>query len=184
MLFQKAVVEAATAAVLRYRSMSRSGTDNAVSRSFLRGFVAERLFERLDAEVHVDRPAAVMALELGMRLERDLMAFLGSACVDVAVYAGDAPSQLLQLEVFDTAAHIPPGNAAVDRADFLARATKAEAFIAYMVCPFVIPLENRIERLHDLYGGHMYVGERHASLDARWQWCFVCASLGERRRSP
>ena len=184
MLFQKVVVDACTSAVLRYRSMSRSGNDNTLSRSFLRSFVAERLYEGLDAEVHVDRPCTVMALELGMRPERELVAFLGSTCADVAVYDHDRPSRLVQFEVFDTASHLPPGNAGLDRADFLARATKLEAYVAYMVCPFIISLESRIERLHDLYGCDMYVGERHPSRDDKWKWCFVCASLGERRRSP
>jgi hypothetical protein len=43
-----------------------------------------------------------------------------------------------------------------------------------------VSLEARIERLHDAFGGNMYVGERQHSRDRQWQWCFACASLGAR----
>jgi hypothetical protein len=49
-----------------------------------------------------------------------------------------------------------------------------------MICPIIVSLEARIERLHDAFGGNMYIGERQHSRDRQWQWCFACASLDER----
>jgi hypothetical protein len=46
-----------------------------------------------------------------------------------------------------------------------------------MVCPIILSLEARIERLHDAVGGNLYVGERQKSRDGQWEWCFACASI-------
>ncbi|CAL78652.1 hypothetical protein BRADO4949 [Bradyrhizobium sp. ORS 278] len=164
--------------------MAGNHLDNETPKSFLRSVIAERLFEHLGSHARVDRLFTAIALELGTPLDKELIGFLGGHHADVALYDGDRPSTLLQLDIFDSASHLPPGSAALDRADFFARTQKLHASVGIMICPFVVPLEARIERLHDLLGGNMYVGERQASQDGTWQWCFACASLGTARRAP
>ncbi len=182
--FEKVVAGSGTEAILRYRTITGGHPDNQVPPSFIRSFIAGRLHERLGLHVHVDRPFTTIALELGMPLDKELADYLGGLRADVAVYERGRPSRLVHLEVFDSASHLPPGSAAMDRADFLARSGQLQAVIAVMVCPFFVSLEGRIERLHELFGGDMYVDERQPSWDDRWSWCFACAALGKVRRAP
>jgi hypothetical protein len=62
---EKSVVEFATEAALRYRTIAAMRHDNQVPESFLRSHVASRLHDRFDCPVHVDRLYAAMAIELG-----------------------------------------------------------------------------------------------------------------------
>jgi len=182
--FEKAVADAGTEAVLRYRAMAGLARDNEIPNSVLRAFVAEHLHRSLGLPVRVDRLLAAVARELGQPLDNDILEFFGGCRADVAVYQDGRPSLLVQLTIFDAATHLPPGGPELDRIDFLARTGKLRASIGVMICPFVVPLEARIERLHDLFGGNMYVGERQESQDRKWHWCFAAASLGATRRAP
>lgn len=177
--FEKAIVECGTEAVLRYRTIAETRHDNELPESFLRGFVALRLHERFGRQVHVERLYTTMALELGMTLTPDLVNFLGSVRADVAVYENGRPSAVVELKVFDAASPLPSVGLELDRARMLGRFGKLRIFVGVMICPIVVSLEARIERLHDAFGGNMYVGEREHSRDRQWQWCFACASVGE-----
>jgi hypothetical protein len=73
-----------------------------------------------------------------------------------------------------------PPNLELDKAQILARFAKLRILVGVMICPIIVSLEARIERLHDAFGGNMYIGERQHSRDRQWQWCFACASLDER----
>ena len=176
MEIEKAVVEFGTEAVLRYRSMAETRHDNEVPASFLRGFVAARLHDRFRCPVHVERLYTAMALDLGVPLTPDLVTVLGGGRADVALYAESRPSAIIALEVFDAVAPLPSIGAALDKAQILARLGNLRVFIGIMICPIVVSLEARIERLHDAFGGNMFVGERQDSRDRQWQWCFACAS--------
>jgi hypothetical protein len=178
--FEKAIVECGTEAVLRYRTIADNRHDNEVPESFLRGFIALRLHERFGHQVHVERLYSAMALELGMTLTPDLVNFLGAFRADVAVYENSLPTAIIELKVFDAASPLPSVGAELDRARMLGRISKLRVFVGLMVCPIVVSLEARIERLHDAFGGNMYVGQREHSRDRQWQWCFACASAGER----
>jgi hypothetical protein len=178
--FEKAVVEFGTEAVLRYRSVAETRHDNELSESFLRGFVALRLHERFGYQVHVERLYTAMAIDLGVPMTPDLVAVLGAFRADVAVYENGRPFALLELKIFDAASPLPSVGIEVDKAQILARLAKLRVFVGVMICPIMVSLEARIERLHDAFGGNMYVGERQHSRDRQWQWCFACASLGER----
>jgi hypothetical protein len=177
--FEKAVVEFGTEAVLRYRTLAEARHDNEVPESFLRSFVALRLHERLGCQVHVERLYTAIALDLGMPVTPDLVNVLGAFRADVAVYESGWPSAVLELKVFDAASPLPSVGLEVDKAQILARFAKLRIFIGVMICPIIVSLEARIERLHDAFGGNMYVGERQHSRDRQWQWCFACASLAE-----
>jgi hypothetical protein len=178
--FEKAVVEFGTEAVLRYRAIAETRHDNELPESFLRSFVALRLHERLGYQVHVERLYTAMALDLGMPITPDLVAVLGGFRADIAVYESGRPFAIVELKIFDAASPLPSLGLELDKAQILARFTKLRIFIGLMICPIIVSLEARIERLHDAFGGNMYVGERQHSRDRQWQWCFACASLGER----
>ncbi len=179
--FEKAVVEFGTEAALRYRTIAHARHDNEVPESFLRSFVALRLHERFGDQVHVERLYTAMALDLGMPLTPDLVTFLGAFRADVAVYESGRPSVILGLKVFDAASPLPALGLELDKAQILARFGKLRVLVGVMICPIIVSLEARIERLHDTFGGNMYVGERQHSGDRQWQWCFACASVGERK---
>ena len=178
--FEKAVVEFGTEAVLRYRDIAGVGHDNETPESFLRGFVAQRLHKRFGYHVHVERLYTAMALDLGVELTADMINFLGAHRADLAVYEGGRPSAVVELKIFDAASPLPSVGHELDRAQFLRRSGRLRIFVGVMICPIVVSLEARIERLHDAFGGNMYVGERVDSRDRQWQWCFACASPGER----
>jgi hypothetical protein len=178
--FEKAVVEFGTEAVLRYRTVAEPRHDNELPESFLRSFVALRLHERFGYHVHVERLCTAMALDLGIALTPDLVAVLGAFRADVAVYESGQPFAVVELRIFDAASALPSIGSELDKAQILARLAKLRLFVGVMICPIVVSLEARIERLHDAFGGNMYVGERQQSRDQQWQWCFACASLGER----
>lgn len=118
---EKAVVAFGTEAVLRYRSMAETRHDNEVPASFLRGFIASRLHDRLQRPAHVERLYTAMALELGLPLTPDLVTVLGASRADVALYAEGRPSTLIALEIFDAATPLPAVGAALDKAQILAR---------------------------------------------------------------
>lgn len=173
---ERAVVEFGTEAVLRYRGMAETRHDNEVSASFLCGFVASRLHDRFRCPVHVDRLYTAVALDLGVSLTPDLVTVLGTGRADVALYTEGRPSALIALEIFDAVAPLPSVGSAIDKMQILARLGDLRVFIGLMVCPIVVSLEARIERIHDAFGGNMFVGERQLSRDQQWQWCFACAS--------
>jgi hypothetical protein len=175
---EKSVVEFATEAALRYRAIARVKHDNEVPESFLRSHVASRLHDRLDCPVHVDRLYAAMAIELGGPVSADLVTALGGHRADIAIYRDDRPVAVIELKVFDEVAPLPTIGVKLDKARMLARVAPLQIFIGAMICPIVLSLEARIERLHDAAGGNMFVGERQPSGDGRWQWCFACASIG------
>jgi hypothetical protein len=179
--FEKAIVEFGTEAVLRYRTVAEPRHDNEIPESFLRGFVALRLHERFGYQVHVERLYTAMALDLGMPLTSDLITVLGAFRADVAVYESGRPSAIIELKIFDAASPLPSVGSELDKAKILARFGKLRIFIGVMICPIIVSLEARIERLHDAFGGNMYVGERYDSRDHQWQWCFACAALGDRQ---
>jgi len=166
--FEKAVVEFGTEAVLRYRSVAETRHDNELSESFLRGFVALRLHERFGYQVHVERLYTAMAIDLGVPMTPDLVAVLGAFRADVAVYENGQPSTVLELKIFDAASPLPSLGLELDKAQILARLAKLRVFVGVMICPIMVSLEARIERLHDAFGGNMYVGERQHSRDRQW----------------
>ena len=178
--FEGAVVAFGTEAVLRYRTVARPRHDNEIPESFLRNFVALRLHEQLGKHVHVERLYTAMALDLGIPLTPDLVNVLGGFRADVAVYEGEKPVAVIALKIFDAASPLPSLGAEIDKGQILARLARLRVFVGLMICPIIVSLEARIERLHDAFGGNMYVGERQQSGDRTWQWCFACASLGDR----
>jgi hypothetical protein len=177
---EKAVVELGTEAVLQYRAVAAPRHDNEVPESFIRSFVALRLHQRLGCQAHVERLYTAMAIDLGMPLTPDLVTVLGSFRADVALYENGRPVAIVALKVFDAASPLPSIGSELDKAQVLARFAKLRIFVGVMICPIIVSLEARIERLHDIFGGNMYVGERQRSGDQQWQWCFACASLGDR----
>lgn len=178
--FEKAVVEFGTEAVLRYRAIAEARHDNELPESFLRGFVAMRLHERFGCQVHVERLYTAMALDLGMPITPDLVNVLGAFRADIAVYESGRPFAVIELKIFDAASPLPSVGLELDKAQILARFAKLRILVGVMICPIIVSLEARIERLHDAFGGNMYIGERQHSRDRQWQWCFACASLDER----
>jgi hypothetical protein len=174
---EKAVVEFATEATLRYRAIAGIRHDNQVPESFLRSHVASRLHDRLACPVHVDRLYAAMAVELGVALSADLVTALDGARADIAIYRDDRPAAVIELGVFDEVAPLPAVGVKLDKAKLLARLAPLQVLLGVMVCPIILSLEARIERLHDAVGGNLYVGERQPSRDGQWQWCFACASI-------
>lgn len=178
--FEKAVVEFGAEAVLRYRTVAETRHDNELPESFLRSFVALRLHERFGYQVHIERLYTAMALDLGMPVTPDLVTVLGAFRADIAVYESGRPSAILELKIFDAASPLPSLGLELDKAQILARFAGLRIFVGVMICPIIVSLEARIERLHDTFGGNMYVGERQHSRDRQWQWCFACASVGER----
>lgn len=178
---ERAVVEFGAEAVLRYRAMAETRHDNEVSESYLRSHVASRLHERFQCPVHVERLYAALAMDLGMPITTDLVTFLGAQRAQVAMYKDGRPTAIVELKIFDEAAPLPTIGAGIDRAQMLARFGALQIFVGVMVCPITLSLEARIERLHDALGGNMFVGERQASGDKQWQWCFACASISNRR---
>ena len=72
---------------------------------------------------------------------------------------------------------LPAVGVKLDKAKLLARLAPLQVLLGVMVCPIILSLEARIERLHDAVGGNLYVGERQPSRDGQWQWCFACASI-------
>jgi hypothetical protein len=178
--FEKAVVEFGTEAVLRYRTVAEPRHDNELPESSLRNFVALRLHEQFGHQVHVERLYTAMALDLGIPLTPDLVNVLGGFRADVAVYEGGQPVAVIALKIFDAASPLPSMGAEIDKAQILANLAKLRLLVGVMICPIIVSLEARIERLHDTFGGNMYVGERQRSRDRQWQWCFACASLGVR----
>lgn len=178
--FERAVVEFGTEAVLRYRAVAQPRHDNELPESFLRNFVALRFHEQFGNQVHVERLYTAMALDLGIPLTPDLVTVLGGCRADVAVYEGGKPVAVMALKIFDAASPLPSMGAEIDKAQILARLAALRVFVGVMICPIIVSLEARIERLHDAFGGNMYVGERQQSRDRQWQWCFACAALGDR----
>jgi hypothetical protein len=178
--FEKAVVEFGTEAVLRYRTIAEARHDNELPESFLRGFVAMGLHERFGCQVHVERLYTAMALDLGMPITPDFVNVLGAFRADIAVYESGRPFAVIELKIFDAASPLPSVGLELDKAQILARFAKLRILVGVMICPIVVSLEARIERLHDAFGGNMYIGERQHSRDRQWQWCFACASLDER----
>ena len=178
MEIEKAVVEFATEAALRYREMAGTRLDNEVPESFLRSQIASRLHDRLACRVHVDRLYAAMAVDLGVDITAELITAFGGQRADIAIYRDDRPAAVIELKVFDEVAPLPSVGAKLDKAKLLARFAPLQVLLGVMVCPIVLSIEARIERLHDAVGGNLYVGERQSSGDGRWQWCFACASLG------
>jgi hypothetical protein len=157
--FEKAVVEFGTEAVLRYRTIAEARHDNELPESFLRGFVAMRLHERFGCQVHVERLYTAMALDLGMPITPDLVNVLGAFRADVAVYESGRPFAVIELKIFDAASPLPSVGLELDKAQILARFAKLRILVGVMICPIVVSLEARIERLHDAFGGNMYIGE-------------------------
>ena len=178
MEIEKSVVEFATEAALRYRAIARVRHDNEVPESFLRSHVASRLHDRFDCPVHVDRLYAAMAIDLGGPVTAELVTALGGHRADIAIYRDDRPFAVIELKVFDEVAPLPAIGVKLDKAKILARVAPLQLFVGAMICPIVLSLEARIERLHDAVGGNMFVGERQPSRDGRWHWCFACASIG------
>ena len=178
--FEKAIVEFGTEAVLRYRTVAEPRHDNELPESFLRSFVALRLHERFGYQVHVERLYTAMAIDLGMPVTADLVTVLGAFRADVALYQHGRPFAVIELKIFDAPSPLPSVGLELDRAEILARFAKLRIFVGVMICPIIVSLEARIERLHDAFGGNMYIGDRQPSRDRQWQWCFACASLGER----
>lgn len=178
--FEKAIVEFGTEAALRYRTIAETRHDNELPESFLRCFVALRLHEEFGRPVHVERLYTAMALDLGMPVTEDLVTVLGGSRADVAVYENGRPSAIAELKIFDAASPLPSVGVELDKARILARFAELRIFVGVMICPIIVSLEARIERLHDAFGGNMYVGERQHSRDGQWQWCFACASVSER----
>jgi hypothetical protein len=177
--FEKAVVEFGTEAVLRYRTVAQPRHDNEIPESFLRAFVAQCIHEQFGYRAHVERLYTAMALDLGTSLTPDLINVLGGFRADVALYEDDRPFAIVALKVFDSASPLPAIGPELDKAQILARFAKLRIFAGMMICPIIVSLEARIERLHDTFGGNMYVGERQRSRDQQWQWCFACASVGD-----
>jgi hypothetical protein len=174
---ERAVVEFGTEAVHRYRAMAETRHDNELPDGFLRSHVASRLHERFQCPVHVDRLYATLAIDLGVPVTPDLISFLGGQRAHVAMYADGRPSAIIELKVFDEATPLPAVGSGLDKARMLQRLGTLEIFVGVMICPITLSLEARIERLHDALGGNMYVGERQASRDRQWEWCFACAAI-------
>jgi hypothetical protein len=139
-----------------------------------------RLHERFGCQVHVERLYTAMALDLGMPITPDLVNVLGAFRADIAVYESGRPFAVIELKIFDAASPLPSVGLELDKAQILARFAKLRILVGVMICPIIVSLEARIERLHDAFGGNMYIGERQHSRDRQWQWCFACASLDER----
>ena len=76
MEIEKSVVEFATEAALRYRTIAGVRHDNEVPESFLRSHVASRLHDRLNCPVHVDRLYAAIAIDLGGPVTAELVTAL------------------------------------------------------------------------------------------------------------
>jgi hypothetical protein len=174
---EKAVVEFATEAALRYRTIAGTGLDNEVPESFLRSHVASRLHDRLVCPIHVDRLYATIAVDLGVCVTAELITALGGHRADIAIYREGRPAAVIEFKIFDEVAHLPSVGTKLDKAKMLARFAPLQVLLGVMVCPILVSLEARIERLHDAVGGNLYVGERQASRDGDWQWCFACASI-------
>ena len=178
MEIEKAVVEFSTEATLRYRARAATTLDNEVPESFLRSHVASRLHDRLACPIHVDRLYAAMAVDLGVPVTAELVTAFGGQRADIAIYRDDRPTAVIELKIFDEVAPLPSVGTKLHKAKLLARFAPLQVLLGVMICPNVVSVEARIERLHDAVGGNLYVGERQPSRDGRWQWCFACASIG------
>jgi hypothetical protein len=113
-----------------------------------------------------------------VRVTAELVTAFGGQRADIAIYCDDRPAAVIELKIFDEVAPLPSVGAKLDKAKLLARFAPLQVLLGVMVCPIVLSIEARIERLHDAVGGNLYVGERQPSSDGRWQWCFACASIG------
>lgn len=177
MEIEKSVVEFATEAALRYRAISGIKLDNEVPVSFLRSQAASGLHDRFACNVYVDRLYAAMAVDLGGRVTADLITAFGGHRADIAIYRDGRPSVVIELGIFDEVAPLPSLGLKLGKAKLLARVAPLQIVLGVMICPVVLSLEARIERLHDAVGGNLYVGERQSSRDGQWQWCFASASI-------
>lgn len=174
---ERAVVEFGAEAVQLYRTMAETRHDNEVPDSFLRSHVASRLHERFEQPVHVDRLYAALAVDMEIPITPDLIGFLGDHRADVALYRNGRPEAIVELKVFDETTPLPTVGTGLDKALMLQRLGGLQIYVGVMICPIILSLEARIERLHDALGGNMFVGERQASRDRQWEWCFACASV-------
>ena len=107
-----------------------------------------RLHERFGYQVHVERLYTAMALDLGMPITPDLVTVLAAFRADVAVYESGRPVAVIELKIFDAASPLPSVGLELDKAQILARFAKLRIFVGVMICPIVVSLEARIERLH------------------------------------
>lgn len=174
---EKAITTFGTEAVLRYRTMAQGRYDNEVPTSFLRAYVAQRLYDQFARTIHIERPYIALALDLGLQVTPDLISATRTQCANLAVYENGRPTAVIEMEIFDSSAPLPGLRFSLDRAKFLARDGGVQILVGFMICPIVVSLEARIERLHDAFGGNMYIGERQLSGDGRWEWCFASASV-------
>ena len=134
MEIEKAVVEFATEAALRYRAMAATKLDNEVSESFLRGHVASRLHDRLACPIHVDRLYAAMAVDLGVPVTAELLTAFGGQRADIAAAAGDKETEKkYRSEVVKQWEGLPDGQKSADNL------AKAKAALAALDAPAPTP---------------------------------------------
>lgn len=177
MEIEKAVATFGTEAVLRYRAMAETRHDNEVPESFLRAHIATRLHEQFGHAVQIERLYTALAFDLDLPITRDIISAMGAQRADLAIYENGRPTAAIEIEVFDSRQPLPSTGTALERAQMLARHSGMRIFVGLMICPIIVSLEARIERLHDAFGGNMYVGERQRSRDGQWEWCFASASV-------
>jgi hypothetical protein len=83
----------------------------------------------------------------------DLVNVLGAFRADIAVYESGRPFAVIELKIFDAASPLPSVGLELDKAQILARFAKLRILVGVMICPIIVSLEARIERLHDAFGG-------------------------------
>lgn len=177
-----AIIEFGTEGVRRYREISQAKHDNELPEVFLGGFIASRLYDRFHCQAHVERYYRVIARELGIELNNDLLTELGGLRADIAIYRDGLPLPIIELKIFDERRQAASIADDLRKAEKLASRGNLRAYVGVMICETANPasgsLEIRTRKIHEATARKVYTGEPCRSVDGKWNWCFGCAELG------
>jgi hypothetical protein len=180
MNINEAIVKFGTEAVRRYRCVAGIHHDNEVPEIFLGGFIAGRLHDEFNVHAHVERLYTVIANELQVKLDTELIIKFGGLRADIALYSDQRPVSIVELKIFDESRTANAIVADRDKVRALSHRCGVDAYLGVLITD-VQSGKSCTERARELslkLGCDFdVIGDKQSSADGSWFWCFASIKI-------
>jgi hypothetical protein len=181
MKFSRTVAKYGAQAVLQYCKIAGIKEDNRVPEIFLGSWIARGLSEELGVNAHVERHYTIMAGELGVEVDAELITAMGLWRADVAVYENGKPVAIIEIKIYDERRNLESIIGDLQAMHDLSRRVQIDTYLAILITDTArSECVERMDALSQKLGQPFdAISQLHRANNgmANWKWLFACGAF-------